>query len=290
MAASFTITTAADHVALDGERHVTVPFTVANDTGLAIDVQAQAVPVEGTDPGWFSVVAPALVHMAAGGRNTYAVEVHVPASAAAGDYAFFLVASDVLNPEDRYADGPRVTFHVGGPPPPPPPPPTSDAGYLPAFLGAFLGDLVLVVVVGLITGVVVFASFHGVNAGNFWGDVFGTLVAALVLAALVMIVALFIGGPLGAGLGAFLVLRARRYEAAGWTGVAVGLAQLVVVPLGLILLALARNLAGPVVGVMGTLVVLVSFIVPAAVGRGIVLLIRGQFVWPWVDIFRPRAR
>lgn len=278
---TFTITTPSPRVTVDGDRHASVPFTVENGSGRALDVQAVTMPVDGANPAWFTVAAPTIVHLDAGGRTTYRVEVQVPAAAPAGDYAFLLVASDVLDPEDRYTNGPQVAFRIEAKPKPVP---VTDAGYVPTFLGAFAGDVVLVVVVGLIAGGIAFAYFQSQSPNGF-----SAFILALILAVIVVLIALVVGGPVGAGLGAFLVLRARHQEAPGWTGIAVGVAQLVVLlPIVLALTNIHPNLPRAVMGVIGTLVILIALVIPPVVGRGVVLLIRGHFVWPWLDIFHPR--
>src|SRR5207248_9784630 len=114
------------------------------------------------------VEQPAIRHLAAAPQPFYRVDVGVPASAPAGTYAFSLVASDVLDPEDRYADGPRVGFKVGAPPPPPKPVIT-DAGYVATFLGAFFGDLAIVVIVAVVLAVVGLTRPLITNTGNLVG-------------------------------------------------------------------------------------------------------------------------
>ncbi len=285
--AAFTITTPSGQVRLDSDRHVRVPFTVANDSGLALDVQAQATPRDGAGADWFSVVAPAIVHLEPGGRATYQVEVRVPGSAPAGEYQFSLVASDVLDPEDRYADGPPVSFEVGAAPPPPKPVIT-DAGYVATFLGAFAGDIIILLITIAVAAAILFATERIPSSGNFVGDIVAIFVVGIILGFIAALIGILLGGPLGAGLGAFIGLRVRGHQASGWSGLAVGLIQLFFTPVGIFLGALTTHLPKPIAGVLITLLVIVTILLPAMAGRGLVLLFRHQFVWPWVDIFGRR--
>src|SRR5205823_7963713 len=141
------------------------------------------------------------------------------------------------------------------------------------------------VIVAVVLAVVGLTSTPIPNTGNLVGDlvVYGVLLLFVVFIA--VLIGTLVGGPIGAGLGAFIVLKVRGHQAPGWTGLAVGLAQLLVTPVGLFVGALSTRSPKVVAGVLVTLLVILTIALPAMIGRGLVLLVRRQFIWPWVDIF-----
>lgn len=118
MASPFSITTATNTVILNDKRQGQATFTVTNLMGRLLRGRAQLVSQDPAAAKWLSIAGAAERDFAIAGTEQYAVEIAVPATAAAGSYSFHLDMVGVENPDELFTKGPTVAFAVPVTPPP----------------------------------------------------------------------------------------------------------------------------------------------------------------------------
>ncbi|MFP2930594.1 LamG domain-containing protein [Pyxidicoccus sp. 3LG] len=114
MARAFDITTTSPTLKLDGSRRSEVAFTVTNALGRPVRGRAVVVPDGPMPPEWFSVEE-AERDFPPSGTHVYQVKVAVPPAAPPKDHSFHLLVVDQANPDEHFAEGPTVSFHVPAP-------------------------------------------------------------------------------------------------------------------------------------------------------------------------------
>jgi hypothetical protein len=119
MPRSFAITTSAPSVQLDGSGRGELTFTVSNVLGRPVRVRAVLEPEHPLPRGWLALTGEAERELAPDGTQTFAVRLVAPPDAPEGSYAFRLTVVNVDNPDEEFATGPSVGFHVLRAAPPP---------------------------------------------------------------------------------------------------------------------------------------------------------------------------
>jgi hypothetical protein len=115
MPSPFAITTTANAVSLDAQRHGEASFTVSNTSGSPIRSRAQLAPQAPASTTWLTLREEAEQDFPAGGTEQFAVKIAIPADTPAGSYSFRLDVVGVENPDELYTQGPSVTFQVPEP-------------------------------------------------------------------------------------------------------------------------------------------------------------------------------
>ena len=114
-------------ITLDGSGKGELTFTVKNLLDQDVRAQAKPVPEGKTQERWLTLDAPATKEVKADRDVKFTARIAVPTGdrppkgAAPVDYGFHLLVSAVDNPDERYAEGPPISFKVppvtnGGPP------------------------------------------------------------------------------------------------------------------------------------------------------------------------------
>lgn len=115
MSTQWVITSAADRVAIDGQRTGEIAFTVSNPSPRQDRAVFEVVPGEGVDPSWFTTEE-LQRKVPAGGSVAYTVKVAVPADVAPGPRSVQArVYSADAPPEESSVLSGRVLLDVSGP-------------------------------------------------------------------------------------------------------------------------------------------------------------------------------
>ena len=117
MPSPFAITTAANAVSLDTQRHSEVSFTVSNTSGNPIRGRAQLATEAIASAAWLTLTEDAEQNFPTGSTQQYTVKIAVPPDTPAGTYSFRLNMVGVENPDELFTQGPTVTFQVPEPEP-----------------------------------------------------------------------------------------------------------------------------------------------------------------------------
>jgi hypothetical protein len=112
MTSLFAITTTLTNLSLDANRHAAATFTVFNASGQPIRGRARLFTTNSAMGPWLSLAGEGEQDLPVAGTAQYTVQIAPPASAPAGQYSFRLDMVDVEHPDERYTEGPAVTFEV----------------------------------------------------------------------------------------------------------------------------------------------------------------------------------
>jgi hypothetical protein len=117
MPRAFDITAATESANLSASGQGEIAFTVSN--ALRAPVRARAtVMVEGqAQREWTSIAGEAERDFTPDGTQQFIVKIQTPPGTPPGRYTFYLLVSNVANPDEQYADGPTVSFVVPEPAP-----------------------------------------------------------------------------------------------------------------------------------------------------------------------------
>lgn len=147
MTSPWTISAAAERIALDAQRRGEITFTVTNTGPVDQRLVVDAVPGDRADQSWFFVTEPQRL-IPHGGSATFLVKLAAAPGAPPGSYWLACRAYSADSaPEETSVLSDRVTFDLGGGPPPKPSP-----------LLWLIPILVLLLIVG---GVVAFLLLRG---------------------------------------------------------------------------------------------------------------------------------
>lgn len=148
MPRAFDITTATDSVNLDASGRGELSFTVSNALGAPVRARITVLPAGDARPEWTSIKGGAERDFTADGTQQVTVQLQVPPGTPPGRFTFQLLVADVMNPDERYAQGPTAAFVVPQALPPPPKKP------FPWMLVALVGGIIVIIAVvwGLISG------------------------------------------------------------------------------------------------------------------------------------------
>ncbi|SRR5258706_4008635 len=171
MPGPFTITAQTPAVQLSDQREGQASYNVANSSGQPIRGRARLATLGQTQADWLKPIGDVERDFAAGETQPYAVQIQVPAAAAAGDYTFRLDMVGVENPDELYSQGPSVTFHV--PEGAPPPKPVVKRGYLLVVAGGVVGGLVSLTIAFILASI---------TSGLFHSEIVSRIVGAAVFA------------------------------------------------------------------------------------------------------------
>lgn len=112
-ARAFAITASAtEPQRVDASGEASFVFTVSNALGRPVRARATVTPEGDTRREHVGVTGEVERDFAADGTQSWSVRVRVPPETPPGTYAFHLLVASVSNPDDEYADGPRVQFVV----------------------------------------------------------------------------------------------------------------------------------------------------------------------------------
>lgn len=112
MPRAFDITANTTSAKLDASGRAELGFTVSNTLGKSVRARAVCQPDGKTQAQWLTIAGDVERDYTHDGTQTYAVKVAVPPGTPEGTYAFHLLVSSVLNPDEDYAHGPPVSFTV----------------------------------------------------------------------------------------------------------------------------------------------------------------------------------
>jgi hypothetical protein len=226
---TFTIsTTGGTTVSLDSARQGSVTFTVTNVSGQALKARGYIVPDNKSSPGWFTPLGNEVTDLAAGGSQQYAYKISVAADAPAGTYTFHFSVVGVDNPDEQFAQGPEMSMVVTAAPVHPP----VKKGYMESVVGGLIGALAGGAL-GAMPGLVfILTTGHINDLGQLFGD--------LLIFALLLALGAFLGLWLGSAIGVWSVLRARKFEYPGTTGLLMGVLSIVLMLVAGALLGLVK--------------------------------------------------
>lgn len=148
MPRAFDITSATDSVNLDASGRGELSFTVSNALGAPVHARITVLPSGDAKPEWTSIKGGAERDFTADGTQQVTVQFQVPPGTPPGRFTFQLLVADVMNPDERYAQGPTAAFVV------PTVAPVVQKKPFPWMLVALVGGIVIIiaVVVGIIAG------------------------------------------------------------------------------------------------------------------------------------------
>ncbi|HZI10301.1 MAG TPA: hypothetical protein VE153_07875 [Myxococcus sp.] len=112
MPRAFDITAVTDSIRLDASGKGEVAFTVSNALRAAVRARASVVPGPGAKPEWFSIQGEAERDFAPDGTQQLTVQLRVPPGTPPGRFTFHPLVVDVMDPDERYAEGPSTGFEV----------------------------------------------------------------------------------------------------------------------------------------------------------------------------------
>jgi hypothetical protein len=118
MPRAFDITAVTDSIRLGPTGQGEVAFTVSNALRAPVRARASVVPGPGAKAEWFTIQGDAERDFAPDSTQQLTVQVRVPPGTPSGRLTFHVLVVDVVNPDERYADGPSTAFEVLAAPPP----------------------------------------------------------------------------------------------------------------------------------------------------------------------------
>lgn len=110
MPRAFDITAATDSVNLDASGQGEFAFTVSNALRVPMRARATVLTSGEARPEWMTLAGGAERDFSADGTQQFIVRFKAPPGTAPGRYTFQLLVADVTNPDERYAQGPTVSF------------------------------------------------------------------------------------------------------------------------------------------------------------------------------------
>jgi hypothetical protein len=110
----FAITTAADDINADAAGKATAIFTVTNTSTKPMRALAKARPIDNTEQDWLNIEGESERDFGAGATQQFTVNFNRPAGEA-GKFPFRLDVASVLDPDEQFTEGPKVTVKVNAP-------------------------------------------------------------------------------------------------------------------------------------------------------------------------------
>jgi hypothetical protein len=122
MSSTFSITAASNNIAIDRQQPTTsVAYTVSNASGQEIRGRASlaSMPANAPHLSWLAIEGESERPFPIGATEQLRVSIHVPPTAAPGNYTFRLNMIATHNPDETFTEGPTVTVTVPEPVPQP---------------------------------------------------------------------------------------------------------------------------------------------------------------------------
>src|SRR5512140_333186 len=110
--AHFHIDPGTPSLALPASRKGQFSFTVTNNLGRAVRIQASVLPDGGAKPEWLSIDGEAERDLSQTETQTFIVKVQVPPDVPPGEQRFRLLVASVAHPDDEYDTSPPVAFKI----------------------------------------------------------------------------------------------------------------------------------------------------------------------------------
>jgi len=132
--AHFHITPGVPSLSLSPSRRGQFSFTVTNNLGRAVRIQASVRPDGATEAKWLSIEGAAEQDLGPTETQTFIVQVQVPDGVPAGEQRFRLLVASVARPDDEYDASPPVAFTI----------PAGDRPPFPWWIAAVAGGILLI--------------------------------------------------------------------------------------------------------------------------------------------------
>src|SRR5512138_1504349 len=110
--AHFHIDPGTPSLTLPASRAGQFSFTVTNNLGRPVRIQASVLPDGGAKPEWLSIDGEAERDLSQTETQTFIVKVQVPPDVPPGEQRFRLLVASVARPDDDYDTSPPVAFKM----------------------------------------------------------------------------------------------------------------------------------------------------------------------------------